>query len=304
MFAPIKNRADRDKLAKDYLETKDRVKQKFFLQNIGEADSQEDARKIFKPITDNQTKTAEKITKTQQEITETIKQEIPKALTYAISKALPSTEVPAIDQAISLGSPEKSIESISSPKVDKSIEYFMNNVDRNLNLDTVRKYSFPSVSELIGDPNNPNLDQMKQILSFKNQQGSLTNQKNKITRKINNKRTPISDVDKATLHQEYDELVTYGKQVNNAYKFFNNIVKGQGINKGQGTNKGQGINYYHDPIQLYNRLALLVASKDAGNTGVQNEISEIIDEWLETRVIDKATAKILFQKYIVNGSRS
>ncbi len=297
MFAPIKNRADRDKLAKDYLETKDRVKQKFFLQNMGEADYQEDARKIFKPITDNQTETAEKITKTQQEITDTIKQEIPKALTYAISKALPSSEVPAIDQAISLGSPEK-----SSPKIDKSIEYFMNNVDKNLNLDTITKYSFPSVSDLIGDPNNPNLDDMKNILSSKNQQGSITNQKNKITRKINNKRTPISDVDKATLHQEYEELVTYGKQVNNAYKFFNNIVKGQGINKGLG--KGQGINYYHDPIQLYNRLALLVASKDAGNTGVQNEISEIIDELLETRVIDKAKAKILFQKYIVNGSRS
>ncbi len=292
MFAPIKNRADRDKLAKDYLETKDRVKQKFFLQNMGEADYQEDARKIFKPITDNQTETAEKITKTQQEITDTIKQEIPKALTYAISKALPSSEVPAIDQAISLGSPEK-----SSPKVDKSIEYFMNNVDRNLNLDTITKYSFPSVSDLIGDPNNPNLDEMKNILSSKNQQGSITNQKNKITRKINDKRTPISDVDKAKLNREYVELDAYGKQVNNAYKSFNNIIKGQGMNKGF-------INYYRNPIQLYHRLALLVASKDAGNTGVQNEISEIIDELLETRVIDKARAKILFQKYIVNGSRS
>jgi hypothetical protein len=266
MFTSVKDRVARDKLVQDYLETKGRVKQKFVNEQLGQLDYQEDARKIFKPIIDSQDKTTVEM--------KSIVQEMPKALTYALGNlpniALPSNELPAIDQAISLEAQQ-----------EKAIEYFMNNVDKNLNVETVRKYGFPVVSELISDPNNPDLAKMEQVINTR--KGSITNEKSKLTRKINN----TSDAEnKATLEREYKELDEYGKQVNNAYTFFNKIKT------------GRGINYYQNPAQLFQRLCLLVSSKEAGNTGVNNEISEIIDELLETGVIDVSRAKLLYSKYL------
>ena len=50
---------------------------------------------------------------------------------------------------------------------------------------------------------------------------------------------------------------------------------------------GSGIILPSDPSALLERFDLLVASKQAGNTGVQNEIVSILDELLRQKVIDK-----------------
>ena len=46
-----------------------------------------------------------------------------------------------------------------------------------------------------------------------------------------------------------------------------------------------------DPMQLVNRLELLQCSKEAGNTGVHNEIVSICDELLRQKVIGKGQYK-------------
>ena len=48
-----------------------------------------------------------------------------------------------------------------------------------------------------------------------------------------------------------------------------------------------------DPKALIKRLDLLLASKQAGNTGVRNELVSICDELLRQDVIDKETYKKL-----------
>ena len=48
--------------------------------------------------------------------------------------------------------------------------------------------------------------------------------------------------------------------------------------------------FYNDPDQLVERLHLLVASKQAGNTGLDNEISAILDELMRTGAIPKDLA--------------
>jgi len=49
--------------------------------------------------------------------------------------------------------------------------------------------------------------------------------------------------------------------------------------------RGGVIQFYKDPNQLVERLQLLVASKQAGNTGLDNEISAILDELMRTGTI-------------------
>jgi len=48
-----------------------------------------------------------------------------------------------------------------------------------------------------------------------------------------------------------------------------------------------GVLYYNDPDALVERLHLLCASKQAGNTGLDNEISAILDELLRGGAISK-----------------
>jgi hypothetical protein len=43
--------------------------------------------------------------------------------------------------------------------------------------------------------------------------------------------------------------------------------------------------YWNDPNELVNRLRLLILSKDAGNTGVDNEIDSILEELRESGII-------------------
>ena len=59
---------------------------------------------------------------------------------------------------------------------------------------------------------------------------------------------------------------------------------------------GNGVNVTvipSDPNALIERLDLLLASKQAGNTGVRNELVSICDELLRQDVIDKEQYKKL-----------
>jgi hypothetical protein len=60
---------------------------------------------------------------------------------------------------------------------------------------------------------------------------------------------------------------------------------------------GGGI-FYNDPNDLVSRLNLLAASKNAGNTGVDNEISDIVDELLKKSYITKDVAIQLYNKIL------
>ena len=48
-----------------------------------------------------------------------------------------------------------------------------------------------------------------------------------------------------------------------------------------------------DPIALVERLDMLMANKEAGNTGVRNELVSVCDELLRQKLIDKNKYKII-----------
>ena len=70
--------------------------------------------------------------------------------------------------------------------------------------------------------------------------------------------------------------------------YFPNL-KGEGL-KGSGLKKDY-VTLPSDPVELVDRLTLLSGSKDAGNTGVYNEMTSICDELLKRKIIGKGQYK-------------
>ena len=70
--------------------------------------------------------------------------------------------------------------------------------------------------------------------------------------------------------------------------YFPNL-KGEGL-KGSGLKKDY-VTLPSDPVELVDRLTLLSGSKDAGNTGVYNEMASICDELLKRKIIGKGQYK-------------
>lgn len=63
--------------------------------------------------------------------------------------------------------------------------------------------------------------------------------------------------------------------------------KGKGLPLTKKWKKNVDFVYWDDPNELVERLKLLLASRDAGNTGLDNEIISIIEELRESNVINK-----------------
>lgn len=63
--------------------------------------------------------------------------------------------------------------------------------------------------------------------------------------------------------------------------------KGKGLPLTKMWKKKVDFVYWNDPNELVDRLKLLIASRDAGNTGLDNEIISIIEELRESKIINK-----------------
>ncbi|KAL4709402.1 hypothetical protein ACJJTC_001198 [Scirpophaga incertulas] len=64
-----------------------------------------------------------------------------------------------------------------------------------------------------------------------------------------------------------------------------NQPKGKGLSLIKKWKKDVDYVYWDDPNELVERLKLLIASRDAGNTGLHNEIISIIEELRESKII-------------------
>lgn len=64
------------------------------------------------------------------------------------------------------------------------------------------------------------------------------------------------------------------------------LPQGEGINLFKKVKKDTDFIYWDDPNELVERLKLLLASREAGNTGVDNEIIAIIEELSEAGIIN------------------
>ena len=101
----------------------------------------------------------------------------------------------------------------------------------------------------------------------------------------------ISNAKKVQLESQRDTLKKYRDRLENTESAKNLVAPVKSGKSGKGipeANKAiHEISFYSSVDDLCNRLALLCAAKQAGNTGLNNNINSILDELLRISAIDK-----------------
>ena len=89
-FIKVKDPRKREELIRDFIETRKRIKDNFIAKKVGEAEYQTGLTKLFKPVTETQKATAEKITQELLPIKEGI-EKLPGAINFPAYPALEMT---------------------------------------------------------------------------------------------------------------------------------------------------------------------------------------------------------------------
>ena len=270
-FLKLKDQNKRDETVKEFLDLKNRIKDNFRKERIGEIEMQSDLSKIFKPITETQKATAKEITEELKPIKESI-ENLPQAISFP---AYPSIDIPKED-ILQLGPTAVNAlkQFLTKEGADKTFglyddkgKFYIGNKeakikDNNIIVDNEEYMGTPGLWELIvsKEPNkniyNPiDYENYKKLLIQTNAMKSAKNpNKPKSSKGLKWKKLvkPI-----------WDKRREYG---------------GSGV-----------VVIPEDPNALLERLDLLLASQEAGHTGVGNELVSICDELKRQGVIDSDT---------------
>ena len=303
-FLKISDPLKRDAIVKEYLELKKKIKSNFLSERIGEQQLQTDLSKFYKPITETQKATARKITEGLKPITETQKA-IAREITEGLKPIREGIEkLPEAIQPLGKASEEekeeKEKEQTPSPKTlgetaynyihgkeiydrDKTFgihfgqdgNYHMgaqkgkdgvyrgNNkiitiAYNNIYVDGEKFTGTPGLWELIMEDNPKNYT--KEDL---NNYGNLLFKTN-------------------ALHQDFDPKNPYPRASRS--NKWHSILGTIWVSKGY---RGSGVVVIpSDPNALLERLDLLLASQEAGHTGVRNELVSICDELKRQGILD------------------
>ena len=265
-FLKIKDHNKRDETVKEFLALKNKIKDNFRKERIGEIETQRDLAKLLKPVTETQIATTKELQEGLKPIKEGI-ESIPKGIAFP---AYPSIELPK-EGVLELGPNATSAlkRFLTKEGVDKTYgiydkdgKFYIGNKEVEIKGDNIiidnRAYQgSPGLWELIvaRDPNrdlyNPiDHENYKRILI---QTDAMQSEKNPNRPKSNK---------------------------GNKWK---KVIK----NIWNGVKKGRGVTVIpSDPNALLERLDLLLASQAAGHTGVGNELTSICDELKRQGVIN------------------
>ena len=263
MRTMIKTMRDRDKLVNDILSTRKRLQKKFINEKLGEDVLQYEAAKLFKPLTEAQEVSTAATTQKLDKVVDTLER-LPAQL------AIEENPIQSLFTERALPAP---------PKKDTIVD-----PDINMDLDILRRYGFKPPSQVSPSESE---DIQKRTINYNRVLGQT-------------KRYTSSQEDKDAITKEIKSLTEYRERLKLLSKGQELIVKGKGMKKSYKKPKHKGkakphklggtLKYYDDPDVLVQQFHLLVASKQAGNTGVDNEISVIIDELVRKGYITKTEA--------------
>ena len=328
-FLKINDPLKRDAIVKEYLELKNRIRGNLLSERIGESQLQTDLSKFYRPITETQKATAREITEGLRPISEGLEnirrdvRDIPGTISSEIAikkyeKELKEEE--KREKELEKKDEEKEKEdkykylgktafnylhNKGSYKSDlpfgihegndgfyylgarrdpkKENNYFLNGkykltiADNNIVVDDEKFIGTPGLWELImADEPDPKLIEPSDLDSYK-----------RLLLKTN------------VLHRNFDPENPYPR-ASSSYKWENilrpiwdEITAGKGLPKPPKT-KGSGVVVIpSDPNALLERLDLLLASQEAGHTGVRNELVSICDELKRQGVLDMKAYKKL-----------
>ena len=314
-FLKISDPLKRDSIVKEYLELKKNIRNNLLSERIGESELQTDLSKFYKPITETQKATAREITEGLKPISETQKA-IAREITEGLKPIREGIEkLPEAMKPISKTTEEEKEEEKSPETLGKTAYNYLHG-EESYDRDKTFGIHF-------GQDGNYHMGAQK------GKDGLYRGNKKMITIAYNNiyvddekfTGTPglwelimenIPNPEKYTKEdlKRYEYLLFKTNAINqdfdpnNPYPRASRSYKWQNIvsliwaektaGKAFGKTAGKGVVVIpSDPNALLERLDLLLASQEAGHTGVRNELISICDELKRQGVLDTKAYKKL-----------
>ena len=289
-FLKINDPLKRDAIVKEYLELKEKIRSNFLSERIGEQQLQTDLSKFYRPITETQKATTRDITeglKPIREGLETVRKEV--------------HDIPGIVsdmEAVKRYGQEKEEEEEKLLGLGEIAKEYLKkpNTDEIFGIRNEKGLSYIGNKQIIIVNNNIIVDDRK----FKGTHGlwELLMSKNPNTFYITdddyNEYSKLM-VKTNALHKDYNPKNPYPRSnKGNKWNLIKEIwVNREDIRKKEGYNGSGVVVIPSDPNALLERLDLLLASQEAGHTGVRNELVSICDELKRQGVLDTKAYKKL-----------
>ena len=292
-FLKINDPLKRDAIVKEYLELKKKIRSNFLSERVGEQQLQTDLSKFYKPITETQKATTREITEGLKPIKEGLK-----PIKEGIEK------IPEAIQTIVEEEEEEEEHEEDRELVGDIAYYYLNipNPDKDFGITKKGKDHYIGKEHVIIKDNNIFLpkfgeefigtDGLWELLTSKNPQ-NFTDEDYDMYEDLM--------IMTNALHRDNDENNPHPKGNHKSHKWVNIIrpiwyrKKSRIIfPKKKEEQKGSGVVVIpSDPNALLERLDLLLASQEAGHTGVRNELVSICDELKRQGVLDTKAYKKL-----------
>ena len=289
-FLKISDPLKRDANVKEYLELKKKIRDNFLSERIGEQQLQTDLSKFYKPITETQKATAREITEGLKPIREGI-EKLPEAiqpLGKATEEEKDEEDEEDEEEDESIGEIAISYLKIPQHKRDTTFGIRKVNGDHYIGNEHVIIKDDDIILAKDGDrftgthglwrlitSKNPDLDKMKWDKLDEENYVRLM-EKTNVLHQGNNPNNPHA---KSSRGKKWNNILTY---IWHTRKFPEKEYEGYGV-----------VVIPSDPNALLERLDLLLASQEAGHTGVRNELVSICDELKRQDVLDTKAYKKL-----------
>ena len=310
-FLKIKDPTKRDFLVNELIKTRRAIYNDSMSEQLGDMSRQQEISKLFKPVTSELSESRQAIhsqledIKKHTEATNTALSYLPQAqLTdtttttpaLAIESALAALEIGEIatQYLTHFGKSDKSVDRQYGLRSMENGRWYIGNVAVSFNDDNIivgdkEFQGTPGLWELITSSNpDENLYDTTDMINYK----TILLMTNALKRNYDSKEThPVaskSDKWKNLLSDIWKEL--YPKTTTTTRVTKSNVTPASKsssaaphVPSGSGTTSV--IVLPSDPYALLDRLDILIASKKAGNSGVLNEITSILDELLRQQII-------------------
>ena len=272
-FLKISDPVKRDSIVKEFLELKKNIRDNLLSERTGEQQLQADLSKFYRPITETQKATAREITEGLKPIREGI-EKLPQAIQ-------PLGEASGEATPLSLG--EIAEEYLKDPNRDTT--FGIRNVEGLYYIGN-KQATIVGNNILIGDEKFTGTPGLWELLMSKNPDNFTENDYNEYEKLM---------VKTNALHKDYNPNNPYPRSSrSDKWYLVSQIWANREYTKKKEGYEGKGVVVIpSNPNALLERLDLLLASQEAGHTGVRNELVSICDELKRQGVLDTDSYKKL-----------
>src|SRR2546425_628017 len=295
-----------DESTRKYVEQRERLRKQFLAERVGDQELYDKREKLFKPIIESQKETSkaiqDKIVKNVESMSNVL---VP--LTTELKRRTDNEEVlqnlPFYHSPLELGNVPQSTPKQKDIIVDLDGELLNETHRENLDLMNLALGGIKTKS----DESLINLElpsEVQKNKTFGSTISSISKMKSSLGQKVKESNTKRSEAEKGMFRSQQKTLEIYERKIKKLQASEEFIVKTEGMTKrGRGRpKKNVDFTPYYTPDKLCEKLYELVASKNAGNTGLDNEINLILDRLLANGNIDKKyydeLNKSIFPNYI------